>query len=213
MENINIRPELTAISNGVSASAKLLLSLYHKDMKVLDYGIGLGRNTKYFIENGVSTKDMYGIDIPEQLKRETKGLMDLKDKGVFIGLLKDVTNKKFNLILNSFVLNVIPSDDDKLEVLTNIYNLLTDHGTAIIEVRADKDSIAESKTSIPYENGYLLGKSETNKTYQEYITKDKLHELCTKSKLKVIKHVFDSSNHYVICGKQFIKNPLTMWTR
>ena len=54
MTNLNIRPELTAISIKHSKSAEMLAEMaQNTDGFVLDYGCGTGRNMNYLLSQGI----------------------------------------------------------------------------------------------------------------------------------------------------------------
>ena len=79
MTNLNIRPELTAISIKHSKSAEMLAEMAHNtDGFVLDYGCGTGRNMNYLLSQGIVS---CGCDIQEQLDAQADKHLALMEKG------------------------------------------------------------------------------------------------------------------------------------
>ena len=123
-----IKSENTAITNGVCASLKKYVARFDKNVKILDWGCGKLRNSLYLLNLGY---DVSILDTEEQIIRIDKKI--IKNFKTFI----NNTDEKFDLILNSFVLNVISDIEIRNNVITNIYNSLNNDGYAIFEVRRE----------------------------------------------------------------------------
>ena len=195
---INIKSYLTAISTNRSKSAEIISHLMNENTTILDYGCGTGRNMDYLIKQGACS--LCGTDIPEQLEAQKEKHDTLRDKGCFIAPINYFAPSNFNLVLCSYVLNVIEHDLFKVNVIKDIYRVLTIGGKAVIEVRTRKD-VENIKTKQAYNNGYLVKKGN-NTTYQEAISKSKMIELCWLAGFKkIVSHVCNSSKHYIIVEK------------
>ena len=101
--------------NAPSAPAKWIYDNIGFDLDdTLDYGCGRGDDVAYF---GLRGWDINGDHKP--LKR----------------------HDDFNTILCSYVLNVIPDEDERKSVIANIQKHLTRNGTAYLTVRNDKQHL------------------------------------------------------------------------
>ena len=197
MTNINIRPELTAISTKHSKSAEMLAKMAHNtDGFVLDYGCGTGRNMNYLLSQGIVS---CGCDIQEQLDAQADKHLRLMEKGCLVLLSENFGDNQFEFILCSHVLNVVESDTTKQNIVNDIARLLVKGGKAIIEVRTAHD-IESSKTKEAYKNGWLIKKGNAF-TYQEAISKDRLEDLCINAGLNVVVHTCNSSKHIIVVEK------------
>ena len=203
VEKVEFKPQNTAIASGFSKSAKMLVNEIKEGSKVLDVGCGKGRNIKYILENTFKNVIVDGSEIREQLDKELDNHVEIMNqytmnstfKRCIIDTIENLPINHYDYILNSHVLNVIEHDNIKNEVVRNVYNALVEGGTAYFEVRT-KNDVESSKTKIPYGQGYKIKKGK-DYTYQEVIHKDKLQELLTNNGFKIVKHIFNSSNHIV----------------
>ena len=85
-----------------------------------------------------------GIETKEQLFRSGDKL-----EGLPVSTRDTLGDKKYQLILCSFVLNVIPEDAEKLFVLQDISNHLADGGKVFLELMRRTDTL-KAKTKKPY---------------------------------------------------------------
>ena len=196
MENVIIKSELTCINTNVSYCTKKIASMYNKGINVLDYGLGSGRNVAHLLK---SEYNVHGCDTLEQLTRQQANHDILRQQGATIDFCSNLPSEFYNVVLCSFVLNVIESDSIKLEVVQDLYNKQKKYGITYIEVRTDSD-IKGAKTKEKYNNGYLIRKGK-NYTYQEAISFEKLEKLVKKAGFKVGTHVCNSTKHYITLFK------------
>lgn len=96
----------------------------------LDYGCGRGDDLSYFRIDGYDPNGFY---------------FDAHFGG------------KYNTILCTYVLNVIPSDEERQQVINQVKSLLSEDGVAYFSVRADKKNL----------NGWT-----DSGTYQTYVELD-----------------------------------------
>lgn len=180
---INIIPEKTAITNGVSTSCKMIVDDFKLDkesISILDYGCGKLRNTKYLIANGFITNI---IDTEKQIQNQLDNISKLCIKKHYT--IENINfNTKYEVILSSFVLNVIPDINDRNILLYNIYNLLKNNGVAYIEVR-NNNFLKNLKNICEFNDGILTGNG-INKTFQKPYTLEELVEYLTINNFEVI---------------------------
>lgn len=158
-----ITPEKTAITNGISTTCKMISTDFKEDrenIKVLDYGCGRLRNTKYLLKEKF---DVSIIDTPTQIENQSSTIKELSITSIYD--TNNIPKEKFNIILCSFVLNVIPDKKDRDNVLYNISELLEDNGVAYIEVRDDK-FVKTLKNKETFNDGLLTGEGK-RKTFQK----------------------------------------------
>lgn len=150
--------ELTAISRGKSRSVDIL-KLEKESGIVLDYGCGLCRNTKLLLNNYVV--DILDSKIQlEKIKSNTE-LENVRNI-YFIG---ERITEKYDAILCSYVLNVLPNHEDRLQVLNHIFSLLRYNGVLVLEVRSISD-VNKIKSKVCYNDGYVVTKGR-KKTFQK----------------------------------------------
>lgn len=161
-----IKVENTAISNGVAQSVKSNVDIVKSP--VLDYGAGKLRNSKFLVEKGFSVSV---LDIPEQVAKWSD-----EDKQLFEAVYSEKPNDiLFQTIFNTFVLNVVPEETIRKDILANIHSLLHPNGTVIIEVRRDK-GILNSKHISEFNDGYVVGNGSI-RTFQKPFTSEYIKEL------------------------------------
>lgn len=158
-----ITPEKTAITNGVSYSAKRLIQDSKGFGVALDYGSGKLRNSRYLRDEGMTVDAV-----------DTKDQIDTYDVDFLRNTFStnDSVSDRYDYILCSFVLNVIPDLEIRMGVISRLKELVSDDGFIYLETRSD-DKIESAKTAIRYGDGYLLGSGEV-KTFQKKIDLDEL---------------------------------------
>lgn len=192
------KAENTAIDNNQSHTAKLVVENLSDGDKILDYGCGTGRNMRY-IKNNTNASDIVveGCDIADQLVRNAHKHEELKNKGMNVFEDVNTPKEKYNIALNSHVLNVIPSDEIKQLVVNNIYDALVDGGIALIEVRTKSD-VESAKHKVPFGDGWHITKTNT---YQETLTKEKMQRLALNAGFEIKEHICKSTRHYMLVQK------------
>lgn len=99
---------------------------------VLDYGAGTLRNSAFMAEAGFQ---VYAADLPVQVAR----IMDMASAGKLAGVLDvDELNHvrlDVDLVLSSYVLNIIPDGNEKSRYLKNVILNLRPEGYLLVEVR------------------------------------------------------------------------------
>ena len=185
---------VTRESESARQLAKLIKLEGNKAYEVLDYGCGLGRNIKYLLENTNCFVD--GCDTEEQVKninKDAEKMAYFKNQATTI-TTSDKLEGGYEFMLNSHVLNVV-MDDVKKIIIDDMYKLLAKNGKLVIQVRTESD-VASAKSKEKYGDGWLIKKGKDT-TYQEGITKEKMHRMLTSAGFKIINHRFTKSIHMV----------------
>lgn len=180
---MKIVPEKTAISNGISNSCKMILNDFcsNKDsICVLDYGCGRLRNTIHLLNNGIKTSV---VDTKLQLNNNSKLISTLNLEQCFDSDSVNF-NYKYDVILLSFVLNVIPEITDRVSILYNISNLIKDDGTIYIEVRNDK-FVKNLKNKAVYNDGLVIGNGEY-RTFQKPYSPLELEQFLKENNFEIL---------------------------
>ena len=149
LEGNAVVSSMTAMTrSGPSAPLKKLIDLIPNDSFVLDYGCGKGADVRHLSAKGYSVD---GYD-PHWSN------IDLSDK-----------NNYYDVILCTYVLNVLPKDAEG-QIVDDIVSKLKVGGTAYITVR--RDSFSEGKTSRGFQRHVYLKNAESfykNSSYETYI--------------------------------------------
>lgn len=138
-----INPEKTAMKRKkISKPLRLLIekNLISKDMKILDYGCGYGFDVNYLIKFGYTVE-----------KYDSFYFND-----------KEVLNKKYDLILLNYVLNVIPNIEERVNVIKQCFKLSNKVLISVI-----KGSLKNPK---PYNDGFITNRN----TFQKFYTDEEL---------------------------------------
>ncbi len=185
-----INASKTAISRGVARSVKDWVGTAGN---VLDYGAGKFRNTHYLREQGHNVHSLL-----EPVDYYKLGFMDGDGTGVYTQ--ENIpTLPIYQTVFCTFVLNVIPTQAERGEVVRNIQNLLVDGGIAVFEARTWKD-VEGATTKEWYNDGYLMG-SGSIKTFQRGFTGPELRSLIEAQGLEVVRITERASSTICIARK------------
>ena len=174
---IVIKPWLTAIiRKEMSRPTRLALEKGFIRGKVLDYGCGIGVDTKKLLELGVDATCF------EPYAKESylyKYLKDLEVKGRLLTSTENLPNESFDTILLNYVINVIPNPEEREKVLKDVYRLLKKDGCVIIAVRSKEEIEHEAKRGgwIKYGDGYITRKGTFQKGFTHEELEEKLREV------------------------------------
>lgn len=127
------------------------VNLYKHELsgKILNYGSGRGEDTKLLRQEGY---DIYSYD-------------------KYFECDADLTIT-YDTIICNYILNVIPTLNERLLVLAHIKKLLKQDGFVYIAVRSVNE-INSIKSSVKYNDGLLTSKN----TFQKFFEKDELIQL------------------------------------
>lgn len=99
---------------------------------VLDYGAGTLRNARYLAEQGFT---VYAADIPDQVEK----IMRIAGHESMAGILAsddlERTHLGVDVVLSTYVLNIIPEGSERSRYLRNVVLNLRPEGYLLIEVR------------------------------------------------------------------------------
>ena len=196
MSKFEIKKERTAISTGNSRGAGYISSKASRDIEILDYGAGRLRNSLYLLEQGFENISL--IDTKEQIKNWDKHKNKFKE--IYSTEEIEFINTKYDYILCSYVLNVIPSYEERVTVIKNINRLLNDNGIAVIEVRGDK-ALNGVKYKETFNDGYICGNGKVRTFQKPYTMNDIIDFIHKESNLKVTESKLNSDNILLICNK------------
>jgi SAM-dependent methyltransferase len=106
---------------------------------VLDYGAGTLRNSCFLAERGFS---VYAADIPEQVER----ILRMATRTVLAGVVTDAELEESrlaaDLVLSTYVLNIIPDGTEKARYIRNISLNLRPGGYLLVEARCRREHAA-----------------------------------------------------------------------
>ncbi|MFA6092746.1 MAG: methyltransferase domain-containing protein [Elusimicrobiota bacterium] len=129
--------------------------------EILDYGAGLGKDTEYLKAKGLRVSAYDPFYFPK----------------------KPAQKKRFDWVLLNYVLNVIVSPADRVQVLKDIRGRLTPGGRLLVAVRGEK-KLASSRKKYwrPEGDGWVTSR----KTFQKGYTQEELKERLAESGFKVV---------------------------
>lgn len=106
---------------------------------ILDYGAGTLRNARFLTGKGFM---VYAADIPEQVER----IMRMVGSRGLAGILSTAELERAglgaDLVLSTYVLNIIPDGTEKWSYLKNVTLNLRDGGYLLIETRCRREDSA-----------------------------------------------------------------------
>lgn len=190
-----IETEKTAITNGVSNSCKSLVNNYSGGT-VLDYGFGKLRNAKYMLENNICL-DVLDTDL--QIERNSLKIKDLNINNIY-NTTDELNKEKYDAVLLSFVLNVIPDRKERIRVLKKIKYSLKENGLLYVEVRNEK-FVENLKNKEVYEDGILIG-SGKKKTFQKPFNLESISQFLNSNGFEVLDFKRLSGSIMLICSKK-----------
>lgn len=190
-----IEAEKTAITNGISHSCKSLVDNYNGGV-VLDYGFGKLRNTKYMLENNIYL-DILDTDL--QIKRNALKIKELNINNIYSTTDK-LNKEKYDAVLLSFVLNVIPDEKERIRALKKIKWSLKEKGLLYVEVRNEK-FVENLKNKEVYGDGIIIG-SGKKKTFQKPFNLESISQFLNNNGFEILDFKRLSGSIMLICSKK-----------
>jgi len=172
-----IRPWLTAIiRKEMSRPTRLGFEAGLIRGKILDYGCGVGTDTKKLLQQGY---DAYCYEPYAREPRLWKHLEELHEMGRLYTTTENLPDESFDTILLNYVLNVIPDPAEREKVLRDVYRLLKPGGCAIIAVRSKREVEREAKRGgwERWGDGYITKHGTFQKGYTVEELKEDLREV------------------------------------
>jgi hypothetical protein len=199
-----IVPEKTATEGGVAKSAEELVSSVKSHAHILDYGAGKLRNANFLVNRGFSVSI---VETPLQL-------MQIRDKNTskFQHVYSTLDEmESHDIVLCSFVLNVIPFLEERKSVLDRIYNLMTKDGYLYIEVPRI-EGIRFLPDARVYNDGFVVG-VDFVRIFQKGYEKDEILSFVQDSGFILDRMITTDDSYIVIVKKSvpivcFKRNPL-----
>lgn len=174
-----IKRAKTAMSTKTpSAPTKILFEKNIIKNKVLDWGCGKGRDSKFLVENGfdVLSYDKYHKPTPDP---------------------HSIDFSEINTILLNYVLNVIENQNERTDLLKEIYSYANNKCLVLISVRSKKEieTFAKKSNWKNFNDGYIT----TRNTFQKGFTQDELSKLI-ENLIEIIE-IIDNRSYIYCIGK------------
>lgn len=120
--------------NSVAGSIRKYLPFFkkRKAFKVLDYGAGTLRNTKYLSNHGFN---VFAADLPEKLSQVKQWALDTLPASLLEVDALHESRLNVDLVISTFVLNIIPDLKERHTYLKNISLNLRPGGYLLLEVK------------------------------------------------------------------------------
>lgn len=125
--------------NEPSLFAKWIMGQVEKGKKIVDMGCGNGRDSIFFMENGM---DVYAVDASdvatEHIAQCYSGKIHVENKD-FVNYLGE-KEEEFDYLYSRFTIHAILEEEQKV-CIQNAYKALNSGGKIFIEVRCTKDEL------------------------------------------------------------------------
>lgn len=179
-----IRPEATARKGGPNRAMREDVApfLQEKGCKdVLDYGAGSFCKDALFLASlghAVTVKEL-----PSSIERMDSE--SLGESGIE-GIVSELDpQRRFDAVLLNYVLNVIPSRQERESVLHQASHCLRPGGYAVVTVRSEGEVGSSCSHGTPYRDGYLMG-TGARRTFQHGFGRDELLGLLASHRLDAV---------------------------
>lgn len=161
---------------------------------ILDYGCGkFLRDSLFLTEQGFIVD---AVDTEKQIKR-----IDKNKSRLINSLSTEIISDNYDAALLNFILQVIPSEEERKSVLDKVYQSIKDQGHLIISLRSMSDINYYAKPSgIPFKDGYLM-KVGNNYTFVRGYDKESIEVLLSPFNPNVVA-IYQSSCSYVLLGQK-----------
>lgn len=194
----SIRPEATARRGSPNRVMRedVLPFLQEKGCKeILDFGAGSFCKDALFLAS--LGYDVMVKELPESI--EKMDLSRLREAGIE-GVVSELDpRQRFDAVLLNYVLNVIPSRQERESVLHQVSHCLRPGGYAVVTVRDASDVRYSCANGTPYKDGCLMGNGR-RRTFQKGFSKDELLALLASYRLDAVE-VNTRNNLTVIARK------------
>ena len=156
--------------NDPSDFAKSILAYVQQGKHLVDLGCGNGRDSLFFLENGVNVlgvdRSQIAIDALRNMTATLKNVEFLCDDFIANPL---IYNRTYDYFYSRFTIHSI-TENEQLILLSNVYNYLVHGGLFFIEVRGIHDDIY-GKGELVDRNTYIY-----NNHFRRFIVNDELKE-------------------------------------
>lgn len=168
----SIRPEATARKGSPNKVMRedVVPFLQEKGCRdILDFGAGsFCKDALYLASLGY---DVLVKELPESI--EKMDISRLREAGIE-GVVSELDPAgRFDAVLLNYVLNVIPSRQERESVLHQVSHCLRPGGYAVVTVRPQGEVVSSCSHGKPYKDGYLMGEG-TRRTFQHGFGRDEL---------------------------------------
>lgn len=162
--------------------------------KVLDFGCG-----KYLRDSLLLAKNGFvvdAVDLEEQISE-----IDSKKSAQVNSLSTKIPSKKYDAALVNFVIQVLPTEEQRQKILKSVYSALKDGRFYVLSVRNRKDvRHYVAKTGIPFADGYLMKKGQQHTFVRSYSLKE-VEQIMNSQGLDILQ-IYSSWGAYVALGQK-----------
>lgn len=125
--------------NAPSLFARWILERVEKGKKIVDMGCGNGRDSIFFMENGMKVYAVDASDVAtEHITRSYPGKIHVENKD-FVNYLGEM-EEEFDYLYSRFTIHAIQEEEQKI-CIQNAYRAIKPGGEFFIEVRCTKDEL------------------------------------------------------------------------
>lgn len=127
------------VINAPSLFARWILERVEKGKKIVDMGCGNGRDSIFFMENGMKVYAVDASDVAtEHITRSYPGKIHVENKD-FVNYLGEM-KEEFDYLYSRFTIHAIREEEQKI-CIQNAYRAIKPGGEFFIEVRCTKDEL------------------------------------------------------------------------
>lgn len=164
----------------------------HNVEKVLDYGCGrFLRDSLFLAENGFTVD---AVDLEEQVRN-----INPEKSKLINSLSTEIQGNNYDASLLNFVIQVLPTEKQRQEVLEKVYNAIKEGGFFVLSLRTQKDIGRYAKQrGIKFMDGYVL---KGSKTFVRAYNMKQVKEILESLNLDIIE-IYRSSMSYVALAEK-----------
>jgi 2-polyprenyl-3-methyl-5-hydroxy-6-metoxy-1,4-benzoquinol methylase len=166
----------------------------HNVEKVLDFGCG-----RYLRDSLLLAKHhifVDAVDLEEQIRR-----IEPKKSRRVHSLSAEIIDKEYDATLLNFVIQVLPTQEQRTEILEKVYNAIKAEGYLVLSVRNPKDIRHSVKPrGIPFNDGFMVKKNNAY-TFVKTYEKKEVESVLNSLDLTTIR-IFSTSDSYIALARK-----------
>lgn len=166
----------------------------HNVEKVLDFGCG-----RYLRDSLLLAKHhifVDAVDLEEQIRR-----IDPRKSRRVHSLSTEISDKNYDATLLNFVIQVLPTQEQRTEILEKVYSVIKDEGYLVLSVRNPRDIRHSVKPKgVPFKDGFLL-KKNSDYTFVKTYEKKEVESALNSLDLAII-HIFSTPDSYIALAQK-----------
>lgn len=193
----NIAYHLTSMQtkpNVVTREKILPFFREHDVEKVLDFGCGRYlRDSLLLAKHGISVD---AVDLEEQIRR-----IDPRKSKCIHSLSTDILDKNYDATLLNFVIQVLPTQEQRADILEMVRAATRDEGYFVLSVRNSKDIRHFVKPKgLPFNDGFLMRRNG-GYTFVKTYEKSEVEGILNSLDLTII-CIFSTSDSYIALAQK-----------